>query len=216
MAGETIPGLSREVRSAAGVAGAVLLASALAGALWGLLAPTVRLLVLEPGQGSALTGESVHRFDALALFVLIGAVVGLLSAAAVWQLRRVRGPILLLGLLLSSIIGALVMIGFGEAVAQWDNPRPVDPPVGNVVAVAPEVDTWLALIVQPLVASLLMLVLVALSPTDDLGTGFRGALGDTRPVADADAEPAPGAAPEGPAMNPFADARGFSNVQQPR
>lgn len=216
MAGETIPGLSREVRSAAGVAGAVLVASALAGALWGLLAPTVRLLVLEPGQGSALTGESVHRFDALALFVLIGAVVGLLSAAATWQLRRVRGPILLLGLLLGSIIGALVMIGFGEAVAQWDNPRPVDPPVGNVVAVAPEVDTWLALIVQPLVASLLILVLVALSPTDDLGTGFRGALGDTRPVADADAEPAPGATPEGPAMNPFADARGFSTVQQPR
>jgi len=216
VAGETIPGLSREVRSAAGVAGVVLVSSALAGALWGLLAPTVRLLVLEPGQGSALTGESVHRFDALALFVLIGAVVGLLSAAAAWQLRRVRGPILLLGLVLGSIVGALVMVGFGEAVAQWDNPRPVDPPVGNVVAVAPEVDTWLALIVQPLVASLLMLVLVALSPTDDLGTGYRGALGDTRPVSDEDAEPAPSAAPEGPAINPLVDVRRLSEAQQLR
>ncbi|WP_245839559.1 DUF2567 domain-containing protein [Nocardia donostiensis] len=189
--GEGASGLSREVRAAVGAAGAIILASALAGALWGVLAPTVRVLVVEPGREGTLTGESMHRFDAVAIFVCAGAVAGLLSAVGAWRLRRARGPIQQTGVLLGSIAGALVMAGFGEAVARWDNPRPDNPPAGQIVALAPEVGTWAALVVQPLVASLVMLFLAALSTSDDLGTGYLGAIGDSTPVSVAVEPPVP-------------------------
>ncbi|MEU1962291.1 DUF2567 domain-containing protein [Nocardia sp. NPDC019304] len=164
-----------EGRAAAVVAVAVVVVSALAGVGWGLLAPTERLLVVEPGRGVALTGESTHQFDALALFVLAGAVLGLLGALAVWRWRSARGPLLQLGLLLGSGAGAVVMARVGEQVAEWSHPRPHDPPVGQIVTLPIELGSDLALIVQPLIASLVMLFLAALSTSEDLGSGRRAA-----------------------------------------
>ncbi|WP_174184654.1 DUF2567 domain-containing protein [Nocardia barduliensis] len=160
-----------EVRAVALAAVAVVVVSAIAGAGWGLLSPTERLLVVEPGRGVALTGESAHQFDALALFVLVGAVLGLLSALAVWRWRSARGPLLQLGLLFGSVVGAVVMAGAGEQVAAWLHPRPHDPPVGQIVALPIELGSSLALIVQPLFASFVMLFLAALSTSEDLGSG---------------------------------------------
>ncbi|MER7454755.1 DUF2567 domain-containing protein [Nocardia beijingensis] len=164
-----------EVRAAAVVAVAVVVASALAGVGWGLLAPTERLLVVEPGRGVALTGESAHQFDALALFVLVGAVLGLLGALAVWRWRSARGPLLQLGLLVGSGAGAVVLARVGEQVAEWSHPRPHDPPVGQIVTLPIDLGSDLALIVQPLIASLVMLFLAALSTSEDLGSGRRTA-----------------------------------------
>ncbi|MEV6255072.1 DUF2567 domain-containing protein [Nocardia sp. NPDC051911] len=167
--------LRGEVRAAAVVAVAVVVVSALAGVGWGLLAPTERLLVVEPGRGVGLTGESAHQFDALALFVLAGAVLGLLCALAVWRWRSARGPLLQLGLLIGSGLGAVVMAGVGEQVAEWSHPRPHDPPVGQIVTLPIELGSDLALIVQPLIASFVMLFLAALSTSADLGSGRRAA-----------------------------------------
>ncbi|MFR9753091.1 DUF2567 domain-containing protein [Nocardia sp. 004] len=200
----------REVRAATVVAIVVLVVSAIAGVGWGFLAPTQQLLVLRPGRGATLTGESLHQFDALALFVLIGAVSGLLSAVAVWRWRSMRGPLVQLGLLIGSGLGALAMAGVGEQVAKWLHPRPHNPPVGQIVEL-PTVDSVIdlpavigkvselrivdividrpevtakvselstmvsvsALIVQPLIASFVILFLAALSASEDLGTGRR-------------------------------------------
>ncbi|MBF6330091.1 DUF2567 domain-containing protein [Nocardia transvalensis] len=162
----------REVRVALWVVVAVLLVSAFGGGVWGLLAPTEKVVVLEPGRGAALTGESAHRFDALAIFVCIGIVVGLTTAAAVWRLRSVRGPVLQGGLLFGSLAGAWLMSWFGQQVARWLHPRPVRPAVHTIVEIAPTVAGWTALLVQPLVASLVVLVLAALSTSEDLGTGL--------------------------------------------
>lgn len=167
--------MRREVRAAAVVAVAVLLASAIGGVGWGLLAPTERLLVVEPGRGVALTGESAHQFDGLAMFLLAGAVLGLLSAMAAWRWRSARGPLLQIGLLVGSGVGAVMMARVGEQVAEWLHPRPDDPPVGQIVALPIEMGSALALIVQPLIASFVLLFLAALNTSEDLGTGLRAA-----------------------------------------
>lgn len=159
------------LRGAVIVAVALIVVSALGGIGWGLLAPTEQLFVVEPGRGAVLTGESVHQFDAVAMFVCFGAVAGVLSAVATWRWRSQRGPLLQIGLLAGSLIGAVVMARLGEQVAEWYHPRPHDPPVGQIVELPTEVGTWLALIVQPLLASLLVLFFAALNPSEDLGTG---------------------------------------------
>ncbi|MFE7802247.1 DUF2567 domain-containing protein [Nocardia sp. NPDC057440] len=179
-----VAGIRREVRAAVVICFAVLLLSVLGGVVWSWLAPTEQLLVVQPGRGSALTGESTHQFDALAIFVCIGAVTGVLSAVGAWRWRAVRGPIVQLGLLAGSLAGAFAMSWVGEQLTRWQHPRPHDPPVGQIVALPTEVSSWLALIVQPLLASLVVLFVAALYPSDDLGTGFSGPFGENRPVDD--------------------------------
>ncbi|MFI9510897.1 DUF2567 domain-containing protein [Nocardia sp. NPDC052566] len=177
---------SRETRAAALVGAVVLLVSALGGVVWGLLAPGQQFLVVEPsGQcdkdalcGALLIGESAHRFDAVAIFLCLGAVIGVLCAAAAWRRRAMRGPALQLALLIASGVGAAVMWQVGDQVARWHHPKPTTPPVGQIVTIAPELDTWLALLLQPLVASLVVLFLAALSASEDLGTGNRAPFGD--------------------------------------
>ncbi|MFX0574979.1 DUF2567 domain-containing protein [Nocardia nepalensis] len=181
-------GVRGELRAAGLVAVGVLLLSVLGGVVWAFLAPTEQFLVTKaradavPAKGAALTGESVHQFDALAIFACIGAVLGVLTAVGVWRWRRVRGPLLQLGLLIGSAAGAYVMSELGEQIMQWQHPMPYDPPVGQIVPVPVEVGSWLALLVQPLLASLIVLFLAALSPSEDLGTGFSGPFGDSRPT----------------------------------
>ncbi len=173
-------GARRELRAAVVLLFAVAAASLLAGVIWGVLAPTERVLVVQPGRGAALVGESLHRFDALAVFTGIGAVTGLLSAVGAWRWRRMRGPIQAAGLLLGSAVGAWLMARLGETVNAWDNPRPHDPPVGQIVTLPVELESPLALVVQPLTAALVILLLAGLSTTEDLGTGWTSPFDDSR------------------------------------
>ncbi|MEU1982694.1 DUF2567 domain-containing protein [Nocardia sp. NPDC019395] len=189
MPGERGRGVRKELRAAAVLFGAVILASLFAGVVWGLLAPTELLLVVEPGRGATLVGESLHRFDALAIFAGAGGVVGLLSAAAAWRWRRMRGPIQLVGLLLGSAAGAWAMAWIGGVVNTWDNPRPDNPPVGQIVALPVDLESPLALLTQPLTAALVILILAGLSATEDLGSGFMSPFGESRPQPYADPEP---------------------------
>ncbi|MFI1461717.1 DUF2567 domain-containing protein [Nocardia carnea] len=174
-------GARKEMRAAAVLLAAVVVLSVFAGVVWGLLVPTESVLVVEPGRGATLVGESLHRFDALAIFAGLGAVTGVLSAAAAWRWRRMRGPIQLVGLLLGSVAGAWVMAWIGEAVNAWDNPRPDDPPVGQIVSLPVGLESPLALLVQPLTVALVILILAGLSTTEDLGSGFMSPFGDSRP-----------------------------------
>lgn len=186
--------MRREARAAITAGIGVVVLSVLLGIGWGLLAPAERLLVVSEGRGAPLTGESMHRFDALALFLCAGAGLGTVSAAAVWRARPVRGPIVLAGLLLGSVVGACLMAVAGEFVARVRNPRPDDPAVGQLVTLPATVDAWQALLVQPLVALLIVLFCAALSSAEDLGTGYLGAFGARRPLADerhGSAEPYP-------------------------
>lgn len=199
-------GARRELRAAVALLLAVVAASLLAGVVWGLLAPTERVLVVEPGRGAALVGESLHRFDALAVFAGVGAVTGLLSAIGAWRWRRMRGPIQAAGLLLGSAAGAWLMARLGATVNAWDNPRPHDPPVGQIVALPVELESPLALVVQPLTAALVILLLAGLSATEDLGTGYSSPFDDSRAQPYPGSEDGYGAHHREPAAEPPAEA----------
>ncbi|WP_336086916.1 DUF2567 domain-containing protein [Nocardia sp. SSK8] len=173
--------LRREVIGVGVVVGLVLVAGAVAGVVWGVLAPTQRVRVTTPEKGIALTGESMHLFDGVAMFLCLGAVVAVLSVAAAWRVRGARGPALVVGLLAASGLGAAVMMWVGEWVAGMRHPRPDDPVVGQIVTLPAEVGTDLVLLVQPLLAALVLLFLAALHPRTDLGSGTTGLLGDLRP-----------------------------------
>lgn len=148
------------------VAAAVL--GVIGGVVWGLLAPAEHFVVVEPGRGAALTGESLHRFDSLALFVCIALVSAVVLPVAFWTWRCKRGPVLYLGLLIGSAVGSAITLGIGVWIAGLIDPRPEDPSVGTVVAVAPGVESPLALVVGPLVVSLVVVLLAAMSPHDNL------------------------------------------------
>ncbi|WP_153339290.1 DUF2567 domain-containing protein [Nocardia aurantia] len=179
-----------ELRVAVRVVVAVLLVGAVAGVAWGLLAPPEKVLVVDPKHGIPLTGESAHRFDAMAIFVSFAAAAGLLSAVGAWRLaRRSRGPLLEAAVLIGSLAGTAIMVWAGEHVARLLHPRPADPALRSLVDMAPTVEgasgqlfgmtvpilhAGPALVVQPLIASLAVLILAALSTSEDLHTG-RGA-----------------------------------------
>jgi|GEM_PF-1126014 len=199
---ESSGALRYELRAALWAVLGVLVVSALGGVAWALLAPTERVLVVEPGRGAALTGESGHRFDAVAIFVCAALVIGLLTAAAVWRASRVRGPILQCALLFGSLAGAELMSWCGEHVARWLHPHAANPPLRTIVAMPPTIPGWRTLIdhwihsslsagawtvvlVQPLIAALVILVLAALSTHEDLGAAPRADQfpGGARPYA---------------------------------
>ncbi|MGN2640286.1 DUF2567 domain-containing protein [Nocardia takedensis] len=156
--------------------------SILAGVAWGLLAPGQQALVVQSGRQVLLPGESVHDFDALAIFACTGGMLGALTAVGAWRLRSVRGPLVQIGVLVAAFAGAFGMRAFGELVAQLRYPVVENAAAGQIVDRAPELGSALALLAQPLVASLVMLFLAALSPREDLGTGYIGPIGATRPV----------------------------------
>lgn len=215
MAGLRWAGARRELRAAVALLLAVAAASLLAGVVWGLLAPTERVLVVEPGRGAALVGESLHRFDALAVFTGVGAVTGLLSAIGAWRWRRMRGPIQTAGLLLGSAAGAWLMARLGETVNAWDNPRPHDPPVGQIVTLPVELESPLALVVQPLTAALVILLLAGLSATEDLGTGCTSPFDDSRAQPYTDSGDEYGAHRREPAAEPPAEAAAAAGTTPP-
>ncbi|SNT21538.1 DUF2567 domain-containing protein [Rhodococcoides kyotonense] len=168
MPGERIGQSASTVTAAVGAAVVAVAVGVLAGLIWALLAPAEQYVVVVPGQGAALTGESLHRFDALALFVCIAFVCGVLLPVASWTRKRFRGPVLFLGTLIGAGLGSSAMLGVGVWVAGLLHPRPDDPAVGSLVDVAPGVGSLLVLLIQPLVTSLVVLLLAAMNPHDNL------------------------------------------------
>jgi hypothetical protein len=165
----------------------VVLLGVLGGVVWGLIAPAEQFLVVSPGRGLPLTDESDHEFDALAIFLCLGGIVGAVSIVAAWQWRRLRGPILFAGTLAGTVVGGAAMWLVGEQVARWRHPRQHNPPLHHVVTLAPAVGSGAALWAALFAAAVVLAVLVILSPSDDLGSSGRRAA----PVAEPEAEPEP-------------------------
>lgn len=138
------------------------------GVFWALLAPPEQFVVVAPDLGAALTGESLHRFDSVALFVCGALISGIVLPVLVWTWRSRRGPALFAGLLLGAGVGAGVMLAVGLWVAARLHPGAVGAQTGAVVSVAPGFESPLVLLVQPLVASLVVLLLAAMNPHDNL------------------------------------------------
>lgn len=138
--------------------------------LWSRLAPPQLSVVQSDGTLAALPPESQHRFDDLAVFVLIGVAAGVLSAVAVWLLRQRRGPLALLGLAVGSLVAAWLAMRTGVSFAEGryaDAVRAAGP--NAVVSAAPRLESDWVLVAQPLAAALAYGVAVAINGLDDLG-----------------------------------------------
>lgn len=159
---------SSTVRVLSVVVGISVAVSALGGMLWGLLAPAQQLLVVAQDRGAALTGESLHRFDGLALFSFVSLALGLVLPIGFWLWRSERGPRLFGAVFVGALAGSVAATLVGNGIAALRFPKATDPPVGSIVTIAPSIETPLVLIVQALTASLVILLLAAMNPNDNL------------------------------------------------
>ena len=158
------------VRTGPGTRGTALLLAVgavvgvLLGAAWSALAPGQRFVVIDATTAATLPTESEHVFVDAALFVLGGAAVGLVSAAALWRSRRLRGPVTLVVLVAASVLSAAVAHLVGVALVGPPDTAGASP--GDVVTAAPQLRTWLVLLGQPFGAALGYGAAIALSPDD--------------------------------------------------
>jgi hypothetical protein len=140
------------------------------GWLWAQLAPPQRMrVVTRDHQMAPLTSESWHRFDDLAIFLLLGLVAGLLVGVVVWLLRARRGPVMLVGATLGSLVGAWLAMRMGSAFAEARFALPAELRLGQVVERAPMLESDWALLAQPLTTAFAYGVLAAWNARDDLG-----------------------------------------------
>lgn len=166
-----VPARAHAAARAYGAVAAVLLAlGVLAGALWPFLTPTAQLVQLEGGAG-LLPGESARLFDAVAVFVCVFLVAGLVGGFAAWvapRAREVRGPAALAAVLVGAAGGNAAGLLVAGAVAGWRFPDLPGAGLGEVFARTPEVPTWSAAMAMPLAACAAYLVAAVLSPWDAL------------------------------------------------
>jgi hypothetical protein len=139
------------------------------GWLWSLLAPAQRKLIYPDGQAYPLTDESYHRFDDLVVFMFLCLAAGVVTGVGTWYLRERRGPVVLLAAVIGSAVGGWLATSVGTAWAEgrWPAPTSVEP--GDVVTVAPMLESGWALIAWPLMTALAYGVLAAMNGMDDLG-----------------------------------------------
>ncbi|MFD0927149.1 DUF2567 domain-containing protein [Williamsia deligens] len=197
------------VRSA--IAVCVLIAlGAVGGVVWGVIVPGVTGVVIAPGRAGSLGADTTHRFDAIALFACISAVVGVVGALFVWTVRILRGPVGALVVTIGSLAGSAVGIWLGGLVAHVRHPGPGGVSAGEYFRSAPglrldgaRIDltggldvsltlglSWAIVVIAPLTGLVVVLVRILAAPAPDLavpadpvsGRGTQGGelVGDTQ------------------------------------
>lgn len=156
-------------RSSAAIVAVTVILGVLQGVLWSAIAPGEQFVVYPNGQYQVLPTESYHQFTSIAIFVLIGVVVALAVATAVWQWRSIRGLATLLVVAGANGLGALAAYAVGGALATGVDPAAVGTSrSGSLVTAAPSLGTALVLLAQPAVAVAVYTFLVAWSGRPDL------------------------------------------------
>lgn len=136
--------------------------------LWAQLAPPQFVRMSSGGQVSPLPLESYHSFDDFGIFALASFGVGLLTGFVAWRIRRRRGPVLLIAVVLGSAIAAWLAMRLGVSFAAGRFPVSAVP-VGATLRQAPQLTSAWLLIVQPLAAALSYGTAAAWCGMDDLG-----------------------------------------------
>jgi xanthosine utilization system XapX-like protein len=138
------------------------------GWIWSRLAPPQRMRILANGQ-VPLPVESYHRFDDLAVFVLLSLGAGLFTGFGVWLLRERRGPVIMVAAVLGSVAAAWLATKVGVSWAGSHFAVSGAPKVGDVVSKSPELESSWAILAWPLTTALAYGVLSAWNGMDDLG-----------------------------------------------
>lgn len=149
---------------------AVLVAVALLGLplgwLWSALAPPELVRTGGGDTATSAVSQSEHRFDALAVFVLLGLAAGVLTGAVVWLFREHRGPVLVIAATVGALGAAWLALGTGQLLTADDV---VAVAQGRFIARAPVVESSWAVVAQPLGVALAYSFAVAGNGHDDLG-----------------------------------------------
>lgn len=149
------------------VLGAVAVLGLPVGWLWSVLAPSEVVRRGPGGVTTSLLSQSEHRFDALALFVLLGLAAGVLTGAAVWLLRTRRGPVILVAATAGALAAACLARYTGELLTTGHEFG--TGASGELTALAASVGSWWAVVAQPLGVALAYSSAVAWHGHDELG-----------------------------------------------
>jgi hypothetical protein len=140
------------------------------GALWSWLAPPefVARSALAPTPGGVLpfVGQSEHRFDDMATFVLFGLAAGVLTGAVLWLFRRWRGPLVLLAAVLGSLVAAWLAMRFGLWLAAAHYPNRAG--TGAPFPQAPVLESAWVIVTQPFGVAVTYCLTTAWSGAEDL------------------------------------------------
>lgn len=139
------------------------------GGVWALLAPTQKSLVTRTGEIVPVLVEGFHEFDALAIFMLLSAAAGVLTGAALWMLRGLRGPVVLIAAVIGSFVAAWLGMAAGMWFASLMYSVPPSLPAGEIVRASPELHTVTAVLCQPLAMALTYGFAASWNGLDDLG-----------------------------------------------
>jgi Protein of unknown function (DUF2567) len=138
------------------------------GWLWSVLAPPQRMLMRSDGP-VPLPTESYHRFDDLAVFLLLCLGAGVATGLGVWFLRERRGPVIMLAAVLGSVGAAWLAMTFGRGQADGRYTVSGTPNVGDIVEKAPMLESAWAIVAWPLTTAMVYGILAAWNGLDDLG-----------------------------------------------
>jgi hypothetical protein len=142
--------------------------------IWSRVAPAIPGVLDTSGQPLPLPSPyGYHRFDDLAIFMLMGLVAGIATGVAIWMLRERRGPVIMLAGVLGAFIAAWLAMHTGESFAAGHYALATAPRAGAVFDLAPRLETSWAIIVQPLGVALVYGLLAAWNSTNDLGRRLR-------------------------------------------
>jgi hypothetical protein len=159
-----------EVVPTLGVLGAVAVLGLPLGALWSWLAPAE--FVVRSDRAATLgavlpfVGQTEHRFDDMATFLLLGLATGVLTGAALWLLRRRRGPLVLLAAALGSLISAwlAMRVGLWLVAARYPDLANTGAPFGR----PPVLESAWVIITQPFGVAFSYCIPTAWNGTEDL------------------------------------------------
>ena len=144
------------------VLGALLVLGVLQGLLWAAVAPGVPYKVLADGRFGPLPTTSTYYFVAAAIFALSGMVIGIVAAAAAWQVRSARGWQMLVTVVGGSLVGATVGWLVGELLAGGVDPATIGPTATDSIVTAPATTgTAQVVLAQPALAATVYTFLAA-------------------------------------------------------
>jgi len=164
------PVVRADLVPALGVLCAVAVLGLPLGALWSWLAPAEFVVrsarAATPGGVLPFVGQTEHRFDDMATFVLLGLAAGVLTGAALWLLRRRRGPLVLLAAVLGSLIAAwlAMRLGLWLVAPRYPDLASTGAPFGR----APVLESGWVIVTQPFGVAVTYCITTAWNGTDEL------------------------------------------------
>jgi uncharacterized membrane protein YeaQ/YmgE (transglycosylase-associated protein family) len=141
--------------------------------IWSRIAPAIPGVLNTSGQPVPLPSPyGYHRFDDLAIFLLIGLGAGIATGVAMWMLRERRGPVILVAGVIGAFVAAWLAMHTGLSFAAGHYALSTAPKAGSVFNIAPRLESGWGVLAQPLGTALAYGVLAAWNGTNDLGRRF--------------------------------------------